>query len=42
MEKIYIKGDVVVLSFPYTDFSEVKKRHAVVIANLKGQNIIPA
>ena len=42
MNKIYVKGDVVVLSFPYTDFSSVKKRPAVVIATLKGQNVILA
>ena len=40
MTEIYTKGDVVVLPFPYTDFSGAKKRPAVVIANLKGQNII--
>ncbi len=38
----FVKGDVVVLSFPYTDFSSVKKRPAVVIATLKGQNVILA
>ena len=38
----FVKGDVVVLPFPYTDFSGAKKRPAVVIANLKGQNIILA
>ncbi|HLD88836.1 MAG TPA: type II toxin-antitoxin system PemK/MazF family toxin [Candidatus Nanoarchaeia archaeon] len=38
----FVKGDVVVLPFPYTDFSSVKKRPAVVIANLRGQNIILA
>ena len=36
----FVKGDVVVLPFPYTDFSSVKKRPAVVIATLKGDNII--
>ena len=38
----FVKGDVVVLPFPYTDFSSVKKRPAIVIANLKGQNVILA
>ena len=38
----FVKGDVVVLPFPYTDFSGAKKRPAVVVANLKGQNIILA
>jgi len=38
----FVKGDVVVLPFPYTDFSSVKKRPAVVIATLKGNNVILA
>jgi len=38
----FVKGDVVVLPFPYTDFSGVKKRPAVVIATLRGQNVILA
>ena len=38
----FVKGDVVVLPFPYADFSSVKKRPAVVIATLKGNNIILA
>ena len=38
----FVKGDVVVLPFPYTDFSSVKKRPAVVVANLRGQNVILA
>ena len=37
-----MKGDVVVLPFPYTDFSEVRKRPAIVIATLRGQNVILA
>jgi mRNA interferase MazF len=36
----FVKGDVVVLPFPYTNFSSVKKRPAVVIATLKGNNVI--
>tara|TARA_Y100000034_G_C6725785_1_gene321265 strand:+ start:300 stop:632 length:333 start_codon:yes stop_codon:yes gene_type:complete len=38
----FVKGDVVVLPFPYTDFSNVQKRPAVVIATLRGQNAILA
>src|SRR3989344_6983775 len=38
----FVKGDVVVLPFPYTDLSSIKKRPALVIANLKGDNIILA
>ncbi len=41
MERL-VKGDVVVLPFPYTNFSGVKKRPAVVIATLRGQNVILA
>ena len=39
MERL-VKGDVIVLPFPYTDLSSVKKRPALVIAILKGNNII--
>lgn len=38
----FVKGDVVVLPFPYTDFSSAKKRPAVVIATIKGDNVILA
>lgn len=38
----FVKGDVVVISFPYADFSSMKKRPALVVANLKGQNVILA
>jgi len=38
----FVKGDVVVLPFPYANFSNAKKRPAVVIATLQGQNIILA
>jgi|SRR3989344_6235071 len=38
----FVKGDVVVLPFPYTDLSSIKKRPALVIAMLKGNNIILA
>lgn len=38
----FVKGDVVVMPFPYTDLSTVKKRPALVIASLKGENIILA
>ena len=41
MEKL-VKGDVVVLPFPYTDLSAAKKRPALVVAALKGDNIILA
>ncbi len=38
----FVKWDVIVLPFPYTDFSNTKKRPALVISNLKGQNVILA
>ena len=38
----FVKGDVVVLPFPYTDLSTTKKRPALVTAALKGDNIILA
>jgi len=38
----FVKGDVVVLPFPYTDLSSSKKRPALVVANLRGENIILA
>lgn len=36
----FVKGDVVAIPFPYTDLSNVKKRPALVVATLKGGNII--
>ena len=41
MERL-VKGDVVVLPFPFTDLSDSKKRPALVVAALKGDNIILA
>jgi|SRR3989344_3792319 len=38
----FVKGDIVVLPFPYTDFSVIKNRPASVIANLRGNNLILA
>ena len=39
MEK-FVKGDVVVLPFPFSDLSASKKRPALVIAALEGDDII--
>ena len=39
MEK-FVKGDVVVLPFPFSDLSASKKRPALVIAALDGNDII--
>lgn len=36
----FVKGDVVVLPFPFSDLSSSKKRPALVIANLPGEDII--
>lgn len=34
------KGDVVVLPFPFSDLSSSKKRPALVVTNLKGEDLI--
>ena len=39
MEK-FVKGDVVVLPFPFSDLSGSRKRPALVVANLTGDDII--
>ena len=39
MEKL-VKGDVVVLPFPYSDLSSSKKRPALIIAILDGDDVI--
>ena len=39
MEK-FIKGDVVVIPFPFSDLSGRKKRPALVISNLEGYDLI--
>lgn len=36
----FLKGDVVVLPFPFSDLSKSKKRPALVAANLKGDDVI--
>ena len=36
----FMKGDVVVVSFPFTDLSASKKRPALVIAKLQGDDLI--
>jgi mRNA interferase MazF len=36
----FIKGDVVVVPFPFSDLSQAKKRPALVITNLEGDDII--
>ena len=39
MERL-IKGDVVVLPFPFTDLSSSKKRPSLILANIKGSDFI--
>ncbi len=36
----FVKGDVVVAPFPFSDLSAAKKRPALVVATLKGNDII--
>lgn len=37
---IFVKGDVVVVSFPFSDMSGSKKRPALVVAQLHGDDVI--
>jgi len=39
MERL-VKGDVVVLPFPFSDLSQSKKRPAFVVAPLQGDDVI--
>jgi len=36
----FVKGDIVVLPFPFTDLSATKKRPALIIATLQGDDLI--
>jgi len=36
----FIKGDVVVVSFPFSDLSQAKRRPALVLADLEGDDRI--
>lgn len=36
----FVAGDIVVVSFPFTDLSSSRKRPALVLANLEGDDII--
>src|SRR5438477_3388507 len=36
----FVKRDVVVLNFPFSDLSQTKRRPALVIATLKGDDVI--
>jgi mRNA interferase MazF len=37
---IFVKGDVVVLPFPFSDLSQAKRRPALVVATLTGNDLI--
>ena len=36
----FVKGDIVVLSYPFSDFSGTKRRPALVVADLDGDDVI--
>lgn len=36
----FVKGEVVVIPFPFTDFSQSKRRPALVLAQLPGDDLI--
>ncbi|MBM4177050.1 MAG: type II toxin-antitoxin system PemK/MazF family toxin [Ignavibacteria bacterium] len=36
----FIKGDVVVIPFPFSDLSVIKRRPALIITSLKGNDLI--
>jgi mRNA interferase MazF len=36
----FVKGDVVVVPFPFSDFTQAKRRPALVVVDLEGDDII--
>lgn len=36
----FVKGDVVIVPFPFSDLSQAKRRPALVVANLRGDDLI--
>jgi len=36
----FVKGDIVIMAFPFSDFSQSKKRPALVLASLGGEDVV--
>ncbi|MDJ0616010.1 MAG: type II toxin-antitoxin system PemK/MazF family toxin [Calothrix sp. MO_192.B10] len=36
----FVKGDVVIVPFPFSDLTQAKRRPALVVANLQGNDLI--
>lgn len=36
----FVKGDIVVVPFPFTDFTQTKRRPALIVAPLQGDDVI--
>jgi mRNA interferase MazF len=36
----FVKGDIIVLPFPFSDLKQLKKRPALIIAELEGDDVI--
>jgi mRNA interferase MazF len=38
----FVKGDIIVLPFPFSDLSQAKRRPALVLADLEGDDVVLA
>ena len=36
----FVKGDVVVVPFPFSDLTQAKRRPALVVASLRGDDVV--
>ncbi|PIN88873.1 growth inhibitor PemK [Candidatus Pacearchaeota archaeon CG10_big_fil_rev_8_21_14_0_10_34_76] len=36
----FVAGDIIVVPFPFTDLSDIRKRPALVLSNLEGDDIV--